>query len=510
MAYALGTFNIMQRFGYRNIGLEALGCTNDYDYSCNHCDETKRNFGASIKLYGHESQSPCWGHTGYMIFQLGNGIYRFSQIHFRYGTTEICGLTWDGERNYEPWDCLQSHGTFEGVTEDLPDSYPKNGGMWCPELPLSEDKGTQNPWKLPVEISLDGKTWTKIGELPFDYWKHATEADLTLSNSVEARFIRIRQPEDVEDKSLCGYLDSIHMNIPDLELVSEDTNIQTETGEITLHGSNCMDAINGYLIGQKTRKYHHTVGDKLCEDVVGWWPESHVRYHFASGSHAATWFAGAGKKWIITRITGHVNLVSYRKHWWNGGPHADDDTCILVIQASQDGVTWQTLSEIAAAPRDGLTNIDIQLNSPVEARFIRVFPKAYAWGHGTIPPSWVVDADLTITSGGGGATTAEITDITWFPDYPDKKLPPDTEVKDAEFTVKNTGEKDGNVTINAYVSWNGSQWFHAARHVDFMNAGQSLGYNLRGRTPSSEGTLHIAITVFGEDEQEPSLPSPQC
>jgi len=105
------------------------------------------------------------------------------------------------------------------------------------------------------------------------------------------------------------------------------------------------------------------------------------------------------------------------------------------------------------------------------------------------------------------AVTAEITDITWFPNYPNKKLPPDTYMVVALVTFKNTGSSSGNIHVRLYSSVNGSDWSLERNYTWALGSGRTGTAPVTGHSPN-RGTWHVAITAFGEDKQEPSLPDP--
>lgn len=414
-----------------------MACTTDYRLACNHCDPDKKAFFSSVKaLIG---ANECWGHTAYFMFQFGNGIYEFSEFTIRYSGTELATLTWNGERNYEPWDMCPSSGTFDGETETLPASWPvRSDGVdapYCFPYPFSEDQSENHPYEFPIEVSTDGVNWTKIASVPFGYWKTGQEHTVTLSSSVQARFIRIRCPEDVNDVALCGYLDSARINFTDLSQVSSDDNIVLDEGTFSLTGGNSMDSMGpSYtaslappppgatrkLYSAKTRYYHCTTGAKECQDITdqvffsGFWgdycnhgsgPRPGKRYHFSAGAHAATYFAGPGKKWSITELSGTVTLASFRKGWFSSS-----STVELRIQASMNGYEWIDVAT-GTAQRDGSNQFTLTFDTPIEARFIRVFPKPANWSNGSIPLAWVADVDLQLTSGGGnGDSYVDIND----------------------------------------------------------------------------------------------------
>ncbi len=479
-----------------------MACTTNYDYDCNHCDASKKNFGASIKEF--IGKNPCWGHTGYMIFQLGQGIYKFSKLTIWYRTTEICSYSNEGSE-CSPADCYA--GTDYYTKEKLPPSWPAEGGMWCSKdgCPPQGTNGTDTPWYIYAEISKDGVTWQKIAKLPFDWIKTTDQADITLPSPVEARFIRVRQPDDEGQKTLAGYLDHVSINIKDLQLVVPDTGPYTAATNNILNASNSIDAITPYaggnkkFWGAKTTVAIRTQDEKICGNMG---TNPYTKYTWASGNHAATWFAGAGKEWQnITKITGQITLASFR-----GAKSAD-----LIIQFSNDGIKWASANPITANV-DATNQINIILQTPINARFIRIFPKPLPWGwtNGSIPPAWITDANLTLTTGGGptGKASSKITNIAWFPDYPDRKVPPNTKITIANLTIKNVGDADGTIYVNAY-QYTGTNWQKNASNTYSLAAGASKSLTLTGITPSS-GKLHIAITTYAEGETEPALPNGEC
>jgi len=468
-------------------------CTNDYDYSCKHCDESKRNFGASIKTF--IGANPCWGHTGYMVFQLGDGNYKFKTLEIYYRTSEICSYS-DSGSECSPADCYA--GTTSGG-KHLPPSWPAEGGMWCSPhgCPPQGTDGTDTPWYLYVEASTDGKIWDLIGKIPFDWVKRTTTATLNLNNWVTARFIRIRQPDDEGQKTFAGYLDSVHINIPDLTKISDDTPPYVEVHNDTLNASNSLDAAVPYgggekkFWGAKTTTVSRTADEMICGDMG---VNKYIKYFWASGNHAATWFVGSGKKWVISSVTGNISLASFR-----GAKSAS-----VAFQWSMDGANWVS-SQPQSVGADGSYDIEISFEQPVEARFVRLIIIPTPWSSGSIPPAWITDANLTIGQP-TGKTLAAIEDITWFPDYPDKQLPPNEEITVATLDMRNAGAKTGNVYFKVYVVSSG-QWTLATSDNYYLNPNQSVSLTIKGTTPAS-GILHVAIVAYGEDETEPALPDP--
>ena len=101
---------------------------------------------------------------------------------------------------------------------------------------------------------------------------------------------------------------------------------------------------------------------------------------------------------------------------------------------------------------------------------------------------------------------ADIESITWFPyDNPDE-LPPNTDITACDLTVKNVGNGAGNIYIKIYTAIVGeTDWqLYNSANV-YLEPNETASFSVIVTTPSS-GTLHIAVVVFSEAEDEPSLP----
>jgi len=121
-------------------------------------------------------------------------------------------------------------------------------------------------------------------------------------------------------------------------------------------------------------------------------------------------------------------------------------------------------------------------------------------------PSDISDYCATLS----GQTTAEIIDITWLPDYPDGNVPAGAgSVTLADFTIQNTGNKDGTVymRISTCQIGGGGGWSQGMPISISLAAGETHSNSISWNTDNFDpGQYHFAFTVWGEDETEPSLP----
>jgi len=362
-----------------------MACYTDWDFGCGHCDSSRKNFGASIKEY--IGKSPCWGHTGYFIFELKDkntgkrGIFRFKNIYLDYRPTEICHCV----NGCDPLikDCEPCNG--------LPSSWPEGCPYSAENPPPNDPYEIWEETEIPIEVSVDGIYWIKIYGLPFQSFKGPRETSISFSDYIRARFIRFRMPIDVGHKSLAGYLDHIRFNI-DCELVEEENNIvYDDRNEISLPPSECLENIDG------SANYSSPVYSNSECPPYG-------KYCFASCIHSATWFAGFNKMWKIEKVTGTFETVPFRGEE-NGyrcptttsvNSRSNRETAIL-LQYSVDGVNWNTVGEIVT-DRGATTEFSAEFDTPVDARYIRLAPKPVAWGNGSNLQCWLKNAELTITT----------------------------------------------------------------------------------------------------------------
>jgi len=108
------------------------------------------------------------------------------------------------------------------------------------------------------------------------------------------------------------------------------------------------------------------------------------------------------------------------------------------------------------------------------------------------------------------AVIAKILGITWFPDYPDKNnIPPNTNMTVAQAYIRNTGSSSGYISTRLYSSVNGSDWSLVENIARYFHSGDIKIINITWTSPNSPGaTWHVAVTTFGDGENEPSLPDP--
>ncbi|MFC1888215.1 MopE-related protein [Thermodesulfobacteriota bacterium] len=368
---------------------DGLDCT--WGYSCSDATLANRNFEASIKLYIDGKVSPCWGHTARATFFTGkDGKYRFRRIEIAYATVEICTFV-DSGSECSPADC------YAGTIGDeyLPPSWPREGGMWCSPHgcpPSNGGEGTDTPWFVYIETSMDGSDWEEVAKVPFNWVKQTTLRAVELDDWREFRFMRVRQPDDVAGLTLAGYLDSVKLRLPDLEKVEDEGSIGAESGDIVLDASTSIDGIPIPGEGQKflgMRGYasgvSRTEEEKICGNMGA---NLSNKYFWSSGNECVTWFSGWRKKWMFKQLDGTFTICRNRY----------SSPVNMVVQTSMDGWNWTTHEETDHIGPDGTFDLFVDVDEAIEARFVRVFVKPFSWGGGTISNGWINDAVFTLTS----------------------------------------------------------------------------------------------------------------
>lgn len=307
-----------------------------------HCKAGKGDVGSMSSSY---VQQGCWAHLG---------------MH-RYVVSTNTTLRLHG-----------GSGRVKSVEQQLsPPSEPGDSSLLPPKV--------RTP--IPIEVSEDGRTWTRITDVQYTFafpldLRQAIEFTFD-ADGEEFRYLRIREPRSAA-QGLSGYIDHSRLTV-DVSVASTDAPANGTTAE--------------------TRTFR--CQEDILEDVFA---EHPCWYGGIDRWDAASWFhtypIGDAE---ITRLRGTFQMAYFRPD--------DPGTCCgqsllgvadgkALIQASDDGASWTTVAEVPTTYGEP-THFDVPLADSASAHFVRIVSDKHPgyWNHPALkhPEAYLVQSDLLVT-----------------------------------------------------------------------------------------------------------------
>lgn len=280
------------------------------------------------------SKGTCWIHGGHHTYYM-RGAYAFHGVH---------GLAYAVEQEFAP------SATVVNATHPL--SAP-----------------------VRVEVSLDGLTWTHVGEALYAYGPQRQYVWFDVQGHGEPfRFLRLAAPPSLTE-GLSGYLDH-----SDLRVVADALASPVAASGAT---SKTLDCATGGVMEDFFALHPCTFGGV-------------DRYDAPSFFH--TYVAGASSN--LTRVSGSFTLAPWRSDdFFSGTPLARANATKAFVQVSTDGIEWTTVATVNATY--GLPQaFDVALPG-TEATFVRLFPEYHANFDTSIAPhhhprAYFLDSRVTL------------------------------------------------------------------------------------------------------------------
>lgn len=312
-----------------------------------HCNDGRAPHASMIAAYLEQG---CWGHVGMHTYFVAPGAsYRL----------------WNGS------------GTVRSVEQQF--APPTELGNLSGDPPTSIDS------RLPVETSLDGRTWTEVGDVRYELVGLGLDLRQDIAFTFEAdgepfRYIRVREPTSAT-QGLSGFLDRSTMTL-NVSPVEADGRGPATVGDRTL-----------------------TCEEDILEDVFAdhpCWFGGIDRYDAPSWTHTYP-IDDEAHVANVTALEGSFSMAYWRPD--------DPGTCcgqtvlgmvdgVAYVQTSLDGVHWTTVADLDVTYGTE-TAFDVTLDDGLDARFVRVIGAKHPgyWAHPALkhPEGYLLDSTVTVT-----------------------------------------------------------------------------------------------------------------